>query len=559
MITIIRGYGLPFAKNEDYIYLSSDRTNEAQFKFGMRFLFNEIQGTASTTSIVDGYVDFTITGNPSKYSGGDMVYLNVQGINSKQYNPVPLRVISIEDKGSNVYRFYFDITKLKGDSSWWLYALGNSPSISAQNTWNLYKTITKIVAPNSEGYGVFSVNDIMRNLMDYNPFDFNPEDMKTEFRYLPFEQFFYKQPFEEVFQIGNSATLRSSFGGLEDDKLTFFSDDYVVVEYDTPLESNEANFEFYTGTSKVNSFVFGEFAWNWILNKPAIWGGIEKTGVVYRADYSSIPFTDESDLSEVQASFYAGFKDSDLSGKSDSEFLSLYLPYLSGSKPLSYSPITKTYPENYGTRTFLYSTGNTQVTYSIEGVGDYVFNLNNDAGDVVQVPVEPMSIKEVYPSVDISNNYSVSFGGITLNFTLECNTNNFDKVQLLFADELGSLNGFNFNLYNSRKSKVTKETFNQERSDFNSLSIIKYNNQSRGVADISSEVQRSMILNSDFLIQEEGDYFEDLLLSNDVYANYKGEIYSVNIKGKSIKLKDSIKGKIRYSLEIDFSNKLRVW
>ncbi len=561
MITIIKDYRLPFAKNDDYIYLDSTKKNQTQFKYGMRFLFEELEGTATTSSIVDGYVDFTIIGNPSSYSGGDMVYLNVESINSVQYNPVPLRVISIEDKGSNVYRFNFDINKLKGDSSWWLYALENSPSISAQNTWKLNKTITKMVAPNSEGYGVFSVNDIMRNLMAYKPFDFNSDDVKIDFKYLPFEYFFYKQPFESIESISTFLAYESTFGGLEDDKLTFFSNDFVVVEYDSSLESNEQDFEFYKGTQQLTSFIFSNNPpfWKFITNKPAIYGDFTHSGFIYRADYSATPFTDESKLSSNKVCYYTGLKDSDLSGKSDVDVLAEVDSYISGDNSLSYSPIVKTYSDNYGLRTYIAPNNNTQITYSVVGVGDFVFNLTNSSGDVVQIPVEPMSILEAYPSVDLSNDYSVSFGGVVLNYSLDCVPTKFDRVQLLFSDELGSLNSFNFNLYNSRKSKVSKETFSQERKDFSSLNIVKYNNQSRGMTDVASQVDRSMVLNTDFLNQEEGDYFEDLLLSNNVYANYKGEIYSINIKGKSIKLKDSIKGKIRYSLEISFSNKLRVW
>ena len=135
----------------------------------------------------------------------------------------------------------------------------------------------------------------------------------------------------------------------------------------------------------------------------------------------------------------------------------------------------------------------------------------------------------------------------------------FERVRLLFTDELGSLNGFNFDLNNSENISIKKSTFTQERGDFSSLNTIKYNNQSRGKIDINTEVSKSMTLNSDFLSQEEGNYFESLITSNNVFAQYKGKIFSVNIGNVKTILKDKQKGKIRYSLKIGYSNKVMIW
>ena len=40
-ITVIKDYSFPFAKNDDYIYLSSDKTNESQFRYGLHLLYEK--------------------------------------------------------------------------------------------------------------------------------------------------------------------------------------------------------------------------------------------------------------------------------------------------------------------------------------------------------------------------------------------------------------------------------------------------------------------------------------------------------------------------------------
>ena len=40
-ITIIKDYSFSFAKNDDYVYLSSDKIDEQQFRYGLHFLYDE--------------------------------------------------------------------------------------------------------------------------------------------------------------------------------------------------------------------------------------------------------------------------------------------------------------------------------------------------------------------------------------------------------------------------------------------------------------------------------------------------------------------------------------
>ena len=241
---------------------------------------------------------------------------------------------------------------------------------------------------------------------------------------------------------------------------------------------------------------------------------------------------------------------------------------------MSYSPISQnTFIEDYGFLSFI-STSNEQITYNVTDVDgivhSYQLNLIATEDSILNAPSNPFSINDSTMSVtaprglpvvrECDDSYSISnsFNSEVYSFNVKQETK-FERVRLLFPDELGSLNGFNFDLNNSQNISIKKSTFTQERGDFSSLNTIKYNNQSRGLVDINTEVIKSMSLNSDFLSQNEGDYFESLLTSNNVFAQYKGKIFSVNIRDVKTVLKDKQKGKIRYSLKIEHSNKVMIW
>ena len=107
-ITVIKVYTFPFAKNDDYIYLSSDKTEETQFRYGLHYLYDEKNVTNVDNQIVNGYIEFTSSNDVlDVYSKGDVIYYMIGGF--IQYNPVPLLIEKIEVVNPTTYKFYFDI------------------------------------------------------------------------------------------------------------------------------------------------------------------------------------------------------------------------------------------------------------------------------------------------------------------------------------------------------------------------------------------------------------------------------------------------------------------
>ena len=569
-ITVIKDYTFPFAKNDDYIYLDSDNKNENQYRYGLHLLYDKIvtSGSYNPRTLSEGYIDFNITDLEllSTYSKNTNVYLNAIGVNFIQYNPVPLFLTDIVLNSGNSYRFYFDVNKLRTSSEWWYIAFLTSNAITSAN-FDIYKCVTKKVAANNDGYGVFSVNDINRELLNDNIINYNTTDLTLNFKYLPFEEYLYKAEYNSTSTTSTSINQFEITGvNVSVDKLSYAVGDVIIIENDSTT--------FYNGTQKCISFLFtGTTTWQFTTDKPALDGVSLSGGVAYRADYAATPFTNELDISGVYTCFYSGLKYKDVSGLNNTELNDLVDSYINGEKYFTYSPIEQnTYLNDLGYLT-LANNGATTFTYAVTDSENVVHNYTlsySNTDDVFKVVSNPASINNtsmttnaarglpVIQECDKSYTITNDLNDVVKSYTIKQNTK-FERVRLLFSDMLGSLNGFNFALYNAIEVNTTKDTYTQDYVDFSNLNTIKFNNQSRGKTDIATKKSYRLTLNSDFLTQDEGNYFEDLLTSNNVFAQYKGDIIAVNIPSTGVTIKEKINGLIRYSIKVEYSIKTTQW
>ena len=558
-ITVIKDYSLPFAKNDDYIYLDSDKKEEQQFRYGLHYLYDEKPATNVDNQIEQGFIEFNSDNDfIDVYSEGDLVYYynRFESI----YNPVSLFITKIEIVSASRFKVYFDIDRLKNESYWFYYGLIVSDIIN--DNAKFYKCVTKKVAPNNEGYGVFSINDISKNLLNNNK-------LSMGFYYLPFEEYLYKFNYELAAE--NSSAVLNEFKNnnvnFEEDKLSFSVNDFVIVEGD--------GVSFYNGIQKCINFSFSGVSYGFFTNKPAVKGVSYSGGFIYRADYEATTFTDKRIRSNKKTAFYSGFKFEDVAGLNDTELNNLVSDYVSGDKVLSYAPREqKTYINDVGELWV----GKDElldliVTYEVEdadGVLHYYDYTDNDDLDIYKIPSNPASINSkimdnnaarglpVIQECDKSYKILISYADEFFKFNLLKDTK-FERVRLLFSDLLGSVNGFNFALYNAKTVSTSKDTFTKDINDFRNLNTIKFNKDSRGKTDVSTNVKYKLRLNSDFLTQEESNYFEDLLISNDVKMQYKGDIIAVNIPSRSVVIKEKVNGLVRYALDVDYSINRTIW
>ena len=566
-ITIIKDYSFSFAKNDDYIYLSSDKTDEQQFRYGLHFLYDKVvtsQTSTDNSTIEEGYIVISTTNIETieSYKSDTLVYLDLQGFNP--YIPVPILLTDIQTTVNvDEFKLFFNVNKLKNDSKWFYNSLIRDRKTSP---FNMYKCITKKAAPNSDDYGVFSVNDITRELIEPNLLEFfNSSDLTIDFYYLPFEEYLVVNEYNYT-TISSSTYNKFKVNDSSEFELSFFGGEYVIVEGD--------GVSFYNGVQTLLSF-FGDGSGGYDLttNKPALKGTSNSGGLMYRADYEATPLTDESLLSSKKTAFYSGLKLKDIAGISNSELNDLTDSYINGNKYFSYSPKEQTtYLNDLGYLT-LSNNGDVTVEYKVtdsEGV-EHIYDLDFNGGeDVFKVPSNPASINSTAMTTNAARGlpvvqecdrkYEIITASVSDNRVFNIKkTTKFQNVRLLFSDLLGSLNGFNFALYSAKQFKTKKDTFTKDYQDFSNLNTIKFNNQSRGLTDLATFKTYKLVLNSDYLTQEESDYFEDLLSSNNVFAQYNSKVIAVNIPSKSVTIKDKIKGLIRYSLEVEFSISETQW
>ena len=562
-ITIIKDYSFSFAKNDDYIYLDSDKKDEQQFRYGVRLLYDERPCTLVNNQIKDfGYIQFQSSLDFNDvYKVGDVVYYRIGNFN--QYNPIPLIITKIEVLSLDDYKLYVDVDKLKNDSYWYYHGL--SISASKNNNATIYKCITKKVAANSDGYGVVSINDVARELINPNLLNNYSSDLTIDFSYIPFEEYLVKLNYDNTGLFNNSFnTFILNSVDVTSNYNSFSTNDYIIVEGDSE--------DFYNGVQKLISFNFSGGDWNFLTDKPALKGTSNSGGVMYRADYEATPLTDET-LIRSHTAFYSGLKLKDIAGLSNTELEDLTDSYINGNKYFSYSPIEQTtYLTDLGYLS-LSNSGDITLEYKVtdsEGV-EHIYDLDfSGDSDIFKVPSNPASINATAMTTNAARGlpviqecdkkYEIITASVTENRVFNIKkTTKFQNVRLLFSDLLGSLNGFNFALYSAKQFSTKKDTFTRDYQDFSNLNTIKFNNQSRGLTDLATFKTYKLVLNSDYLSQEESDYFEDLLSSNNVFAQYDGKVIAVNIPSKSVIVKDKIKGLIRYSLEVEFSISETQW
>ena len=555
-ITVIKDYSLPFAKNDDYIYLDSDKKEEQQFRYGLHFLYNQLSCVNSTTNTVsDGYITVNTYDDLSDFNSGDLIYVY---LNLSQSSPVPIKLIKVEEVSLNNYKFYIDPDELiKNNYDFYIFMLNTSKS-----NFDIYKCITKKVAANNDGYGVFSINDLANNLLSENY-------LTLDFKYLPFEEYLYTVNYDYTTISSSTSFNKFLVEDIDSIPLKFFinPNDYIIVQDDTV--------DFYNGVQKVltTSTIQGDRVYT--TDKPALKGISNSGGVIYRADYAASTITDDSLLSDENKAFYSGLKFEDVAGLNDTELNNLVSDYVSGDKLLSYAPREqKTYINDIGELwvgkdEFL----DLIVTYEVEdvdGVLHYYDYTDNDDLDVYKIPSNPASINSkimdnnaarglpVIQECDKSYKILISYADEFFKFNLLKDTK-FERVRLLFTDLLGSVNGFNFALYNAKTVSTSKDTFTKDINDFSNLNTIKFNKDSRGKTDVSTNVKYKLRLNSDFLTQEESNYFEDLLISNNVKMQYKGDVIAVNIPSRSVVIKEKVNGLVRYALDVEYSINRTIW
>jgi len=134
----------------------------------------------------------------------------------------------------------------------------------------------------------------------------------------------------------------------------------------------------------------------------------------------------------------------------------------------------------------------------------------------------------------------------------------YDNVRLAWRNRLGAWDYMNFRGKSTESVDITSEEMESVPGTWDSATY-SYGNYERGKETLYTEAKRKLVINSDYLNEEEAQWLEELFTSIDVQIIEDSIIYPVVITNKTYTKKTSVndKIKIQYTINLEYANKVR--
>jgi hypothetical protein len=220
-----------------------------------------------------------------------------------------------------------------------------------------------------------------------------------------------------------------------------------------------------------------------------------------------------------------------------------YMQSIDGGNPLSSALVLTTYQTSGGSIQYIgnYATGFTG--QNILHVPSGIWNLNNAGlGTIVNQLTDYKYDLFISASTQISER-------ILYKINLRCTK--YDTVRIQFLNRLGGFDYFNFNL-------VSRKTVNVTRNSFKKVLDYNYQLGDRGTTILDIDGNYTFTVQSDWVNQNESNWLEELVTSNEVYIiNSDGTSYPIIIDDNSVEIKKSINDKLlTYQFSYSSANKI---
>lgn len=146
--------------------------------------------------------------------------------------------------------------------------------------------------------------------------------------------------------------------------------------------------------------------------------------------------------------------------------------------------------------------------------------------DITNATLSVTPTQDVLPVFDNdTTSYTVCTTDALLDTTSEVRTFKVDRLttqhenyKLIYLNEGGSYSCFNFSAASSKSVRVRKKNFTQNYGSYNvNENTYGYESQDRGIKRISTEVDETFKLNSNWITEVVGNTIEDLIVSPEVY------------------------------------------
>ena len=135
----------------------------------------------------------------------------------------------------------------------------------------------------------------------------------------------------------------------------------------------------------------------------------------------------------------------------------------------------------------------------------------------------------------------------------------YDNIRLAWRNRLGAWDYMNFRNKSIESVDITSEEMESVPGTWDS-GTFSYNNWDRGKETLFTEATRKLVINSDYLNEDEAIWLEELFTSTDIQIiDDNSAVYPVIITNKTYTKKTSVndKIKIQYTINLEYANKVR--
>tara|TARA_R100000388_G_scaffold30550_2_gene23920 strand:- start:5772 stop:7199 length:1428 start_codon:yes stop_codon:yes gene_type:complete len=137
--------------------------------------------------------------------------------------------------------------------------------------------------------------------------------------------------------------------------------------------------------------------------------------------------------------------------------------------------------------------------------------------------------------------------------------NKYDNIRLAWRNRLGCWDYMNFRGKSMESIDIKSEEIERVVGSWNSATFT-YENFDRGRETLFTEAQRKLVVNTDWLNEDEGAWLEELFTSTNVHLlDDNSIVYPMIITNKNYTKKTSVndKMKIQYTINLEYANKVK--
>jgi hypothetical protein len=163
----------------------------------------------------------------------------------------------------------------------------------------------------------------------------------------------------------------------------------------------------------------------------------------------------------------------------------------------------------------------------VNSLGASFYKDINNADEISQVPVGPNNFGVLIGTGDLISNtvthydvwYRTALGIDSKKYRINLDRRTtISEYHMLFLDRLGSYSSFAFQLKSYERGEVTREIFNRDVEGYVSGASWNYRTEDMGFMQSNINVTKSFDLNTNWMEESAGQYFEELLTSPQTFV-----------------------------------------